>query len=70
MAKWHKPLDSVGPVAASRKPTMAHALDMINQQMQGQYEGHGDLEGHAGGTGMPEENLMRKTVDYLNKNPR
>lgn len=66
---WHTPMDSAGP-AVTPKPSMPHALDMINQQMQGQYEGHGNLEGHAGGTGMPDENLMRRTVNYMNKNPR
>ena len=70
MAKWHKPMDSVGP-AVTQKPSMRHALDMINQEIQPQYEGHGNLDGHAGGTGMPEDtNLMRRAVDYMNKNPR
>lgn len=63
---WHKPMDSVGPVAASRAPTMSHALDMIQQLAQPQYEGHGNLD-----TGMPEgENLMRRAVNFMNKNPR
>lgn len=62
---WHTPMDSVGP-AITPKPSMTHALDMINQMIQPQYEGHGNLE-----TGMPEgENLMRRAVNYMNKNPR
>ena len=67
MKPWHTPMDSVGPVAASRKPTMAHALDMINAMpAEAQYEGHGNLD-----TGMPEgENLMRRAVNFMNKNPR
>ena len=69
---WHTPMDSVGPVAASRKPSMAHALDMINAMpAEMQYEGHGDLDGHMGGTGMSEDqNLMRRAVRHLTKNPR
>lgn len=62
---WHTPMDSVGP-AVTPKPSMTHALDMIQQLSQPQYEGHGNLD-----TGMPEgQNLMRRAVDYMNKNPR
>lgn len=68
---WHTPLDSVGPVATGPAPTMPHALDMIQQLSQPQYEGHGNVEELKGGSGMPEgENLMRRTVNFMNKNPR
>lgn len=66
MPNYYKPMDSVGPIAASRKPTMGHALNMINAApAEAQYEGHGNVE-----TGMPDENLMRRAVQCLNKNPR
>jgi len=68
---WHKPMDSVGPVATGPAPTMTHALNMIQQLAQPQYEGHGNVEGLKGGSGMPEDiNLMRRAVNYMNKNPR
>ena len=68
---WHTPMDSVGPVATGPAPTMSHALDMIQQLSQPQYEGHGNVEGLKGGNGMPEgTNLMRRAVNYMNKNPR
>jgi hypothetical protein len=63
---WHTPMDSVGPVATGPAPTMDHALNMIQQLAQPQYEGHGNVGG-----GMPEgENLMRRAVNFMNKKPR
>lgn len=63
---WHTPMDSVGPVATGPAPTMSHALDMIQQLAQPQYESYGNMD-----TGMPEgENLMRRAVNFMNKNPR
>lgn len=63
---WHTPLDSVGPVSTGPAPTMDHALNMIQQLSQPQYAGHGNMD-----SGMPEGiNLMRRAVDYMNKNPR
>ncbi len=69
---WHTPLDSVGPVATGPAPTMPHALDMIQQLAQPQYEGHGNVEGLKGGSGMPAEgeNLMRRAVNFMNKDRR
>lgn len=43
-------------------PTMDHALNMISEPEQPQYAGHGNME-----PGMPEENLMSRAVNYMNK---